>query len=241
MDLLEIRQNQKRHPWELSRADMVSKTIKSIIKNKPINIADIGSGDMYFADRLLTNLPAVKITAVDLGFDSNVRENGIVMLNNVSQMDDKTQDMILLMDVLEHVADDSSFLTDVATKMNPASDVGTMLITVPAFECLWSKKDDFVKHYRRYTIRSLKRAIKKAGLKPVRMQYFYSSLIPLRILEKMRNKDNCNEVGNWGSGERSFSTRLIRFVLNTDFMVNKALSHIGISLPGLSVMAIVKK
>jgi ubiquinone/menaquinone biosynthesis C-methylase UbiE len=238
MDLREILPDQKRHPWELSRTDMMKRVVKGIVTIAAPSIADIGAGDMYFDEQLLKSIRDAKITAIDSGFDGKVKSKGIATLDDLKKLRDASQDIIIMMDVLEHVPDDSTFLKAAAKKLKVG---GGIVITAPAFNCLWTPKDDFVKHFRRYTSRTLKSAIRSAGLKTEKSQYFYSSLVLPRILEKILKKDNSNEVGTWASTEKSLATRLVRFILNTDFMANLALSKIGLSLFGLSVLAVAKK
>ena len=51
------------------------------------------------------------------------------------------------MDVLEHIRDDYSALKEWKKVLNPN---GIILISVPAFQHLWSHHDKFLGHYRRY-------------------------------------------------------------------------------------------
>ena len=62
------------------------------------------------------------------------------------EMEEKTR-LFLLLDVLEHVADDAALLTDLAHMMRPGEQ---LLITVPADMALWSQHDVSYGHYLRY-------------------------------------------------------------------------------------------
>ena len=85
-------------------------------------------------------------------------------------------DTVVMMDVLEHLEDDVAFLRE-------ASDVcvpnGHMVISVPAFQLLWSQHDETFMHYRRYTASGLQRVIREAGLDVERITYTNSLLFPL--------------------------------------------------------------
>ena len=65
MDLIEV-QNRKdgkiaRHPWELSRLEVVNCLLKKIIKNEDgFNILDIGCGDIFFISNLSERYPKAK-------------------------------------------------------------------------------------------------------------------------------------------------------------------------------------
>lgn len=66
---------------------------------------------------------------------------------------DNSIKQILLLDVLEHIADDAQFLRIIYEKM---AHGGRLLLTVPAFQTLWSSEDETAGHYRRYTMDKLK-------------------------------------------------------------------------------------
>lgn len=68
-------------------------------------------------------------------------------------------DLLLLMDVLEHVPDDHWFLSSLTAALRPGAHV---LVTVPADEQLWSSHDVASLHWRRYSPERLRRVF--AGL-----------------------------------------------------------------------------
>ena len=90
-----------------------------------------------------------------------------------------------LFDVLEHVCDQSSFLTRIADVLAPQ---GRLYGTVPAYPFLWSQHDKKVGHFRRYTALSLNRALKKAGLQIEHLTYFFALLVfPILCLRTLPN------------------------------------------------------
>ena len=64
---------------------------------------------------------------------------------------------------------------------------GSVLITVPAFQCLWSGHDVFLEHRRRYSRTGLEAVVRAAGLQVVRSRYFFGLLLP--IVATMRLRD----------------------------------------------------
>jgi hypothetical protein len=54
---------------------------------------------------------------------------------------------------------------------------GRIVITVPAFECLWTSHDDLNHHLRRYTAQRLRRTIREAGLVTESISYLFQSLV----------------------------------------------------------------
>jgi SAM-dependent methyltransferase len=79
----------------------------------------------------------------------------------------------LLFDVIEHLPDDHAVLDNLHGALGPD---GFVMITVPAFQALWSPWDDIEKHKRRYTRQSLERALVGAGFDVVRSTYFFAPL-----------------------------------------------------------------
>jgi SAM-dependent methyltransferase len=94
-------------------------------------------------------------------------------------------DMVLALDVLEHLDDDSAGLREVARVTKPG---GLLLVTVPALQSLWGSQDLISEHRRRYTKGSLAGLFNKAGLKGYRINYFNTLLFPaaftMRLLRR---------------------------------------------------------
>ncbi|MEO5331898.1 MAG: class I SAM-dependent methyltransferase [Magnetococcus sp. YQC-5] len=61
-------------------------------------------------------------------------------------------DVILLLDVLEHIEDDASFLNDLVRLMAPGA---RLVVTVPTHAFLWSDHDVALGHQRRYAPKAL--------------------------------------------------------------------------------------
>ncbi len=85
-------------------------------------------------------------------------------------------DLVVALDVLEHVDDDLASLRALHDQLRPG---GSVLITVPAFDFLWSRHDERHHHKRRYVRAGLRRGASDAGLIPVEVSYFNSVLFPL--------------------------------------------------------------
>lgn len=88
---------------------------------------------------------------------------------------------IFMLDVLEHLDDDSQSLAIVGQLL---AEKGKILIAVPAFQLLWSSHDEFVHHKRRYTRKSLTKTINDAGLTIEYLSYFNTFLFPLAIAQR---------------------------------------------------------
>lgn len=240
MDLIEKTDNAQRHPWELSR----SKNILALLKNmdRSTVYADVGSGDRFFTEKIKLITDA-EVYAVDSEYP-NARsiENGIVCLNDIALLKDASIDCLVMMDVLEHIEDEQTFLSAILKKLKPG---GKVVVTVPAIQMLFSSHDAFLKHYRRYSRKRLVGALRKQNLKVEFSHYFYTSLMVARAFTCLREKifppkKNVG-VGSWKRDDKHPVTRIIAGVLNLDFAVGRLLNRILIRIPGLSLVAVCRK
>jgi SAM-dependent methyltransferase len=87
-------------------------------------------------------------------------------------------DLIVALDVLEHVDDDRAALKALRDRLMPE---GLLIVTVPAYEWLWGWRDEFSKHKRRYVRPSLIADLAGAGLNVTYNSYFNTLLFPLAV------------------------------------------------------------
>jgi SAM-dependent methyltransferase len=144
---------------------------------------------------------------------------------------DKQFDLITLFDVLEHIDDDLGALKIIRNRIK---DDGKLLITVPAYNFLWSELDVMNQHKRRYRMGGLKSVIRKAGFMPVYATYFNTILFPaisaVRLVCKMSGKEF--------KGDREMPSQLVNDLLARVFSVEKNFIP-KVSLPfGVSILVI---
>lgn len=77
-------------------------------------------------------------------------------------------DSVVLVNVLEHVADDRELLSQIYQALRPG---GSLLLFVPALEWNYGSLDKAFEHHRRYSKRGLKREIRTAGFHIERVRY----------------------------------------------------------------------
>ena len=85
-------------------------------------------------------------------------------------------DLLLLMDVLEHIEEDSPFFSRLTAAIRPG---GYALITVPAGMELWSPHDVSFGHFRRYNRRQLEQLWEGRPFRPLLLSYYNTRLYPL--------------------------------------------------------------
>ncbi len=139
-------------------------------------VLDVGAGSGVFSRQLIDAGLCDRATCVDPAYSSESTEyhNGHT-LSFVRSAGDTRVDLVLMMDVLEHVEDDVGLLRQYSQSLSPG---GQVAITVPAFQFLWSGHDVFLEHHRRYTRSMLSNVIEAAGLQEIRSRYFFGLLFP---------------------------------------------------------------
>lgn len=261
MDLVEARARgyevSVRHPWEAARVDVVARLVRRHVALGPQTIAvDIGCGDTFVVEQLAAEHRDALFYAVDTAFTAELVERYRARLNNprilpfpsleaIAPPILRPASLILLMDVIEHVEHDRRFLADLRSR--PYIDLRTkFLITVPAYQSLFCSHDTFLGHYRRYSNRSLRRLLESSGFRVLDIGYFFSSLVPIRLLQMakervigMKPDNDTSGLVTWNGSETTAA--LMRTLLAFDARVSLVLTKLGVRLPGLSNYAICVK
>jgi SAM-dependent methyltransferase len=84
-------------------------------------------------------------------------------------------DLILATDVIEHLEDDRRALVELRRVAAPGA---RLIITVPAYDWIWSQHDESHHHQRRYTLRRLRSRVVSSGWEPVLGSYFFATFLP---------------------------------------------------------------
>jgi SAM-dependent methyltransferase len=90
-------------------------------------------------------------------------------------------DAVFLLDVIEHIPDDTGFLSAASRYLGPK---GFVVINVPANEWLTSDYDRINGHFRRYTPRSLMDLLDCCGIEPQAIWHWGLSMVPLLLARK---------------------------------------------------------
>ncbi len=261
MDLSEIVlfDNTARHPWELARLEVVKENLYDILqkigqRNKPVQILDIGCGDTFVIAALATSFPQVQFLGLDINFTDHQLESLQKKYRDTNveihrswesiQLEEGAVDVVLLLDVIEHIEDEIAFLASIGKNRLIRKDA-TFLVTVPAFQSLFAAHDVILGHYRRYTNASLKERLAEAGYQTEMTRYFFTLLLPPRLVQKLLEKvipkdtEGGSDVANWKGGQGT--SRMIKTVLVADYRVGSFFKSLGVNLPGLSNLALCRK
>ena len=239
MDLIELSRvgtEFHRHPWEQARARAVAYFLKNR-KPAPQNVLDVGSGDAFIASTVAQQYLDARVTAVDINYTQDVLEKlktpaNLHLVSSLQQMPaDVKTDVVLLMDVLEHVENPGEMLQQVKS-LNVDTNTD-FFITVPAYQSLFTQHDVVLDHYKRYNVKSLRALVQEQGFSVQQSGYFFHSLLPVRAWQKIfRSKITEDGLHNWRGS--AFTTGLLTSVFSTEFKISWYLSRFGIHMPGLT-------
>ena len=174
------------HWYYRSKASALLDYVKQL---NPQSVLDVGAGSGYFSKELLKKTGAKDALCIDTSYPSERDElvSG-KLIHYTTHSGPVDADLVLMMDVLEHVDDDVGLLSEYTGKV-PADT--HFLITVPAFSFLWSGHDVFLGHKRRYTLKEIEKVAANAGLIVERASYFFGLVFPLvavlRLLDSFRS------------------------------------------------------
>lgn len=188
MDLKELGNvNPETHWYYNFKAEILIRKNKGILGNPKV-IVEIGAGSAFFLSKASVLFPEADCIAVDPYYDIN----NFPKYKNLSyslKIPNKQADLVMLIDVLEHVEDDLELLTHASNSANKGSKY---IISVPAFKFLWSGHDDFLGHKRRYKVKELSELIESAGLKVEDCGYLFGGIFPgvvlFRFIKKILGK-----------------------------------------------------
>jgi SAM-dependent methyltransferase len=203
----------------------------------PARILDAGCG----SGRNMVDLARYgAVTGIELSETSvalaRERNAGEVVSGSVLEMPfaEASFDLAVSLDVIEHLEDDLGALRELRRTVAPG---GALLVTVPAYQWLWSGHDEINHHHRRYTRRSLQRVAEQAGWQQARTTYFNSLLLPvaivLRVLDRFSTKTTESSLDLWVPPEP------VNWALERPLALEAALIKRGGRIPaGLSLLAV---
>ena len=94
-------------------------------------------------------------------------------------------DIAFLLDVLEHIPDDTRALGEIGKSLAPG---GLLFITTPALQFFWTWNDDAARHQRRYSKADFQALAASSGLELLDVRYFMFFLSPLLLAQRLATR-----------------------------------------------------
>jgi len=173
--------------WQAREAILVDEIARRAPTEGWGRILDVGCGDGLFFDRLRAfgDVRGVEPDASLISADSDDRDRIYVGAFNEGFNPGVPFGLVLLLDVLEHLDDPVVALKHAGALLAPG---GRILVTVPAFQMLWTTHDDLNEHRRRYRRSSLAAAAQAAGLAMLSTRYLFQWLVPAKLLVRVAER-----------------------------------------------------
>ena len=198
---------EQRHWWFVGRRRMIHRLVDTVLSPLPedrsprATVIDIGCGTganiAGLADRYTCVGIDTSAEAVDLARQRFPEVQFLVgkAPDDLGELMQQAR-LFLLMDVLEHVADDAALLSELFAAAVPGS---YFLLTVPADPSLWSTHDESFGHYRRYDRARFVRVWADLPATTLMVSHFNARLLPLVRLVRAWNRRRGQASGEAGT------------------------------------------
>jgi len=164
--------------WFRARRRILSDVLGRLHLPESADIVDVGCGTGG-------NLPMLEAFGTVLGVEysptgarfARTRTQCTIVEGSATEtsLESEAYDLATMLDVLEHLEDDSAGLAEVHRILKRG---GYFVFTVPAFMMLWSAHDEALHHYRRYRRPELSGKLTAAGFEIEWLSYYNASLFP---------------------------------------------------------------
>jgi len=144
-------------------------------------------------------------------------------------------DVVIIADVLEHIQDDKKVLSEIRRCLTKG---GILLLTVPAYQHMWSYWDERLHHCRRYEYKALKSLIGSENFQIRKITFFNALIYPAAFIKRKLIKTKEDEVSDFKISQGGgIVNRLIGFY----YAAERAWTHIGPIPFGLSLFVCAQK
>jgi len=176
------------HPIDVaSRRDAVAQLQSRLNVTTP-TILDVGCSSGYMLCDLTTAFPTATVMGADVVHGPLERlakaSPGVPLFRfdvQTCPLPSGVIDAVVMLNVLEHVADDQAALGQVYRILKPG---GLVVIEVPAGPHLFDDYDRALKHFRRYRLSDVAHAVEQAGFRVLRQSHLGFLLYPAFAVTK---------------------------------------------------------
>jgi SAM-dependent methyltransferase len=226
------------HWWYRGRRRVLRAELDRLPLPPGVRLLDAGCGSGRTLDELARY---GRVSGIDLSVDAVAaarrRGHDDVHVARVEDLPfpDATFDVVTCLDVIEHTPDDRVTLAELLRVTRPG---GLLLVTVPAYQALWSRHDEVNLHFRRYDSPSLRAAGREAGWDIVNDTHFNGLLLApaaaVRVAQRHRRGHPHSDL--------ALTPPVLNRVLELPLRLESRLLAMGTRLPaGLSLLAVLRR
>ena len=177
------------HWYYWSKAKAMTQLIADLEISK---VLDVGAGSGFFSKHLLEHSSVTEAVCVDTNYETDAHQlvdhKSLLFRRSIGKSD---ANLVLFMDVLEHVDDDVGLLKIYTEKVRKGT---YFLLTVPAFQSLWSSHDVFLEHRRRYRLAEIENTARASDLEVLHGSYYFGFIFPIAMtIRKLEKLNPCNK------------------------------------------------
>jgi len=222
--------------WFLAKKDLIrillEKNLRSHLKNRKILSIGAGTGEEL---QLLKNFGEVYVidiekNALDLIPDNLYKEKRVCDACN-NPYKDNFFDLVVAFDVFEHIGDDEKACSEVRRVIK---NKGLLILTVPAFQTLFSAHDKALEHKRRYSKKDLRVLFK--NFKTISLNYWNFFLFLPSAISRLMKRNATPEVDNPKFGPL-ISSLFYKLLKIENLLIKKGV----ITPPGITIIGVYKK
>jgi SAM-dependent methyltransferase len=223
------------HWWYRGRRRVLHTELDRLALSPHARILDAGCGSGRMLDELQSLGHACGIDANAHAVAATRRRGHVAFRCEIEHMPfgDASFDLVTCLDVIEHTPDDHRTLRELRRVTRPG---GVLVVTVPAYQALWSAHDVVNGHYRRYRVADLRAAAQEAGWYHLRDSYFNSLLLaPAALVRLARRRPHTDSARS----ELDLTPGWLDGLLEWPLRLEAAALRGGARLPfGLSLLAV---
>ena len=178
------------HWWFIGKSILIDNICKrlfhSLSKDRRMLDVGCGTGKMISILKRYGHSYGVEISheAVNYLKNKNIHDIIICDANKPIPCKENKFSLITCLDVLEHVVNDALLINEM---LRVCEQEGYIVITVPAFNILWSYHDEALYHKRRYSKKQLIKMLDKSDCRITKATYYnFSFFFPVLIFRKIR-------------------------------------------------------
>lgn len=168
--------------WHRVRFQLVGRTAARVHAH---TVLDVGAGSGLLGDWLAQHSPAITYRFEEASpvLDAALADRFGADRRSPADAPIDAHTLVTLLDVAEHVADDTELLRGLYDRMAPGAN---LVLTVPALAWAFTSWDTNLGHYRRYSKRDIRRLASAAGFATSSCSYIFPELLPLLVVRKFR-------------------------------------------------------